>query len=80
MAGFIQSIFYFTSFIPNILFDGSPGATSGSRANADINGQTFDYIVVGGGLTGLVVANRLSEDRDSEYLVLQHIWRCLTMC
>lgn len=30
--------------------------------------QTFDYIVVGGGTTGLVVANRLTEDSNSMLL------------
>jgi hypothetical protein len=33
----------------------------------DVSGKTFDYIVVGGGLTGLVVANRLSENPHSKY-------------
>ena len=33
----------------------------------DVGGQSFDYIVVGGGLTGLTVANRLSEDSSRKY-------------
>lgn len=30
--------------------------------------DTYDYVIVGGGLTGLVVANRLSEDSTSGFL------------
>ncbi|KAK4460012.1 hypothetical protein QBC42DRAFT_230382 [Cladorrhinum samala] len=33
--------------------------------------QPFDYIVVGGGTAGLVVANRLSEDSDVRVLVIE---------
>ena len=33
----------------------------------EVSGQAFDYVIVGGGLTGLVVANRLSEQEGSEY-------------
>lgn len=29
--------------------------------------RTYDYIVAGGGLTGLVVANRLTEDSNSKH-------------
>lgn len=34
----------------------------------DIQNNTYDYVVVGGGITGLVVANRLTEDPHSKYL------------
>lgn len=30
--------------------------------------QEYDYVIVGGGISGLVVANRLSEDNKSMYL------------
>ncbi|WVR03979.1 hypothetical protein IAU60_000978 [Kwoniella sp. DSM 27419] len=33
--------------------------------------QTFDYVIVGGGLGGLVVANRLSENPDTTVLVIE---------
>jgi GMC oxidoreductase len=34
---------------------------------AAVKHKTYDYVIVGGGLTGLVVANRLSEDPTSTY-------------
>lgn len=33
--------------------------------------REFDYIVVGGGIGGLVVANRLSEDADRTVLLIE---------
>jgi hypothetical protein len=32
--------------------------------------QEYDYVIVGGGITGLVVANRLSEDKSSTFNAL----------
>ena len=32
---------------------------------------SYDYVIVGGGLSGLVVANRLSEDRRKTVLVIE---------
>jgi hypothetical protein len=62
MAALVRGIFYFSSFLPIQI-----GPTPSVQPNNDeplINGKTYDYVVVGGGLTGLVVANRLSEDKD----------------
>jgi hypothetical protein len=28
----------------------------------------YDYVIVGGGVTGLIVANRITEDKSSMYL------------
>lgn len=33
--------------------------------------KSFDYIIIGGGTAGLVVANRLSEDADIRVLVVE---------
>lgn len=42
------------------LFTGDVRAAETGSAD----GQTFDYVIVGGGLSGLVVANRLSESKS----------------
>lgn len=44
------------------------GITSSSNA---ANGQTFDYIVVGGGLTGVTVASRLAENSNTSVLLIE---------
>ena len=36
-----------------------------------IAGRNFDYVIVGGGLTGLTVANRLTEDNNVNVLVIE---------
>jgi hypothetical protein len=36
-----------------------------SPAFAAPSPQEFDYVIVGGGISGLVVANRLTEDKKS---------------
>ncbi|KAK6907153.1 hypothetical protein I204_00044 [Kwoniella mangroviensis CBS 8886] len=36
-----------------------------------VSNQSFDYVIVGGGLGGLVVANRLSENPDISVLVIE---------
>jgi len=46
----------------------SSGVTSNPSATA---GQTFDYIVVGGGLAGITVAARLTENPDITVLLVE---------
>lgn len=46
-----------TAALPN-----SDGSVQ-SRGETD----TYDYVIVGGGVTGLVVANRLTEDETSKH-------------
>jgi hypothetical protein len=41
------------------------------RAPAIQEGKTFDYIIIGGGTAGCVLANRLSENESKSVLVLE---------
>ncbi|CAN9233074.1 unnamed protein product [Alternaria alternata] len=69
MSLLLSGIFYLASFVPRILDPSAPGSNSGEP---NVGGQSFDYIVVGGGLTGLTVANRLSEDSSRTVLVIEN--------
>lgn len=41
--------------------------------------KTYDYVIVGGGLTGLVVAHRLSEDRSRKFNAANILYRSADM-
>ena len=41
--------------------------------------KTYDYVIVGGGLTGLVVAHRLSEDRSRKLNAANILYRSADM-
>ncbi|KIW42802.1 uncharacterized protein PV06_06314 [Exophiala oligosperma] len=51
----------------------SPTGSGTNEASSTLNSssQQFDYVIVGGGLSGLVVANRLSENSKVSVLVLE---------
>lgn len=46
----------------------SPRALSLEATNSDSQlRSSYDYVIIGGGTSGLVVANRLTENSDSKY-------------
>lgn len=65
MSCLLQSLLYLSLFVSTLSQALSLGNNGGE---VDVGGQTFDYVIVGGGLTGLTVANRLSEDSSRQCL------------
>jgi hypothetical protein len=44
----------------------SSNTVVGPRAELQSPSNTYDYVIVGGGVTGLIVAHRLTEDKTSK--------------
>ncbi|KAF2107378.1 choline dehydrogenase-like protein [Lophiotrema nucula] len=64
-AAQLLSLASFAIALPN-------GPIRRDAAFAAAKDQSYDYVIVGGGLTGLVVANRLSEDKSTSVLVIEN--------
>lgn len=45
--------------------------TSPIYDGSQVSGKTYDYVIAGGGLTGVVLAARLSEDSSKTVLVVE---------
>ncbi|KAF3040455.1 hypothetical protein E8E12_002513 [Didymella heteroderae] len=69
MGSLLNGFCLFGCWLPYIL---GPPTQTVPGSEPDIAYKTYDYIVVGGGLTGLTVANRLSEDSSRTVLVIEN--------
>ncbi|KAH0435646.1 choline dehydrogenase [Colletotrichum camelliae] len=60
--------------VPLLLVATAALASCASQAKTDLNAvaEEYDYIIVGGGTSGLVVANRLSENAGKTVLVVEY--------
>lgn len=65
----VQAIPYQSPDTPNLFTDKVKRSITGN--GNELAGQTFDYIIIGGGTSGLVVANRLSEDANITVAVIE---------
>ncbi|KAK4552242.1 hypothetical protein LTR86_010596 [Recurvomyces mirabilis] len=74
MASTMKKRLLFFTF--TFLASGSPFVRFAPRANvlksASQLRSTYDYVVIGGGTSGLVVANRLTEDPSIDVLVIEY--------
>ncbi|KAH6665583.1 choline dehydrogenase-like protein [Halenospora varia] len=59
------------SFVSSVLAAPSGSQEHDASFSAAAKEQSYDYIIIGGGLSGLVVANRLSEDPKKSILVIE---------
>ncbi|KAI2615844.1 putative GMC oxidoreductase [Hypoxylon sp. NC1633] len=48
-----------------------PFSSYPERSPSEIDGKAFDYVIIGGGTAGCVVASRLSEDRNVSILIIE---------
>lgn len=66
---FLLKLLYISAvFSPGISALTTFGVTSDPTS---VNTQSFDYVIVGGGLTGLAVASRLTENSNTTVLVIE---------
>ncbi len=64
-------LLYLAALVPAALGAPTPRAIVPVTDGAAVNGQTYDYVIAGGGLGGVVLAARLSEDTSKTILVIE---------